>query len=324
MADPYSNSTSFRPFSVLNEEGVPRGILFADSESDTYVEKVFEDRSYESSHSFYQLKSAANIGLCRLTIDWFQIEGYINGGVNTVFQNYGATDTLGFDGFYGMGATVRLFNTLAMQFGFHHFSGHWGDETLKNLADYDSTFDLSEETFVEYTRGNSWLASISYEPIEQVRFYASAELPQSSAWIRPGVHVPMYTIKPGSTDTNQHDYILGQEGIDDSTVYDDSYKAWRLQTGTELRLPIRSFGSLFVAADVQFHQDGQTNHQVDSYDASNPWEVTYTVGGGFEFNRGLLDRKFRLEVYYTDGRFPLLNYFYKRSQYIIFGLAISG
>ena len=84
--------------------------------------KLFEtDRSYENSHGFYQLKAATNIGLCRVTIGPVQIEGYLNGGVNTVFQNFGATDTLGFDGFYGAGGTLRLFNTLAMQFGFTIF-----------------------------------------------------------------------------------------------------------------------------------------------------------------------------------------------------------
>ena len=134
----------------------------------------------------------------------------------------------------------------------------------------------------------------------------------------------MSTLKPGSTSTNQHDYITGQEDVETSVAYADSYRAWRLQTGTEVHLPIFTVGSLFLAGDIQFHQDGQTQHQVNGYSPDNPWEITYTVGGGFEFNQGLLDRKFRLEVYYTDGRFPLLNYFYKRSQYVVFGLAISG
>ncbi len=324
LADPYSNSTSFRPFSVLNEDGVPRGILIADSETNQYVEVPFEDRSYEDNHDFYQLKSAANIGLCRLSVDWFQIEGYLNGGVNTVFQNYGSTDTLGFDGFYGAGVTVRLFDKLAMQFGFHHFSGHWGDETLKSLIEENDDIDWDETRLVEYTRGNSWLASVSFEPNEMIRIYGSAELPKSSAWIRPGVHVPSYTVKPGSTATNQQDYITGQEGVDSTVEYDESYRAWRLQAGSELRLPVRSFGSVFFAGDIQFHQDGQTEHQVDEYSPDNPWEITYSVGGGFEFNQGLLDRKFRLEGYYVNGRFPLLNYFYKRSQYVVFGLAIGG
>ncbi len=322
MADPYSNSTSFRPFSVKNEGGVPRGILAVDGNNE-YVEIPFEEEEYEGHHDFYQLKSAANIGLARLELGFFQIEGYINGGINTVFQNYGATDSLGFDGFYGAGASIRLYNKVALQGGFHHFSGHWGDETLKDMIEV-SEKDLNDLHLIEYTRGNSWLGSISIEPSENIRFYGSVELPQSSAWIRPGIHVPMHTIKPGSVDQSQHDYITGQEGVSSSFVYPSSYKAWRIQTGSEIRFPIFSLGSLFLATDWQFHQDGKTLHQVDGYSDSNPWEMEFTIGGGVEFNTGLLNRKFRLEIYYHDGRFPLLNYFYKRSQYVIFGLAIGG
>lgn len=322
MADPYSNSTSFRSFTIQNESGVPRGILAVDVNNE-YVEIPFENESFEGHNAFYQLKSAANIGLVRFGLGFFQLEGFLNGGINTVFQNYGGTDTLGFDGFYGAGATIRLFNKVAIQGGFHHFSGHWGDETIDSMVSLSGK-SLSDLHLVEYTRGNSWIGSLSIEPNENIRFYASAELPQSSAWIRPGAHVPFHTTKPGDSNQNQHEYITGQEGVTTSITYPSSYKAWRIQAGSELRLPILSLGSLFLATDVQFHQDGQTMHQIDGYNEQNPWEVAFTIGGGVELNTGLLNRKFRLEFYYHDGRFPLLNYFYTRSQYIVFGLAISG
>lgn len=323
LSDPFSNSTSFRLLQVQKEEGVPRGILAVVKGENEYKEIPFEVRDFEGNNRFYQLKSAANVGLVRLELGFFQVEGYLNGGINTIFQNFGATDTLGFDGFYGAGASIRLFDKVALQAGFHHFSGHWGDETITNMIELNP-ITLDDIHLVEYTRGDSWLASISVEPVEQFRIYGSVELPKTFAWIRPGAHVPFHTIKPGSTDDSQHEHITGQEEVNTTITYPESYKAWRIQIGSEIRLPIYSLGSLFLATDFQFHQDGKTNHQVNGYNESTPWEMTFTAGGGFEFNRGILDRKFRLEIYYHDGRFPLLNYFYKKSQYVVFGLAISG
>ncbi|MFA7118191.1 MAG: hypothetical protein WC159_05390, partial [Sphaerochaetaceae bacterium] len=123
---------------------------------------------------------------------------------------------------------------------------------------------------------------------------------------------------------SQFENITGQEGLSDLTAYDSSYKAWRLQAGLELRFPVWDMGSFFLAGDVQAHQDGQTLHQVGGYDPNNPWEFECTVGGGFEFNQSILGRKMRLECYYHDGRFPLLNYFFQRSKYVVMGIAISG
>ncbi len=321
LADPFSCGTSFRHLSVMEESGVPHTVLVSDGEA--YQQIAFEEIDYEKRHEFWHMKSAANIGLLRVTAGPVQMEAYLQGGINTVFQKFGSQDALGFDGMYGAGITMRFFDTLAIQGGFHHFSGHWGDEILTTLIEED--VDLSLITLEEYTRGNSWMAGLSIEPFSgRNRFYFIAELPMEEAWIRPGIHVPAFVIKPGSTDSSQFDHITGQEGLTGLEPYDPAYKAWRLQCGTELRIPVASAGSLFFAGDLQFHQDGQTTHQVDGYSPDNPWETEFTVGGGFEFGQTLLGRKFRLEIYYHDGRFPLLNYFFQRSRYIAMGLAING
>lgn len=317
ISDPFAPLTSFRVFSVKNTDGIPNGILAA--EAGEYKELPFTEKNDAEHNAFYHFKTGANIGLLRLELGFFQIEGFIHGGISTIFEYHGATDTLGFDGQYGAGVTIRLWDKFAIQGGLHHFSGHWGDEILTRIDG-----DISNIRLLEYTRDNSWLASCSYEPSEKFRYYTSVELPQSSAWIRPGAHVPFYTTTPNSPDKNQHTHITGQEGVETTVPYPESYKAWRVQAGTELRLPLFSLGSLFLASDMQFHQDGKTRHQINGYDVKNPWEVTFTIGGGIELNRGFLNRKFRLEIYYHNGRFPLLNYFYKRSQYVTFGLAVSG
>ncbi|MGH0052874.1 MAG: hypothetical protein ACQ5SW_05755 [Sphaerochaetaceae bacterium] len=320
LADPFSHGTSFRYVSVSDPDSVPHSVLVC--EDGQYKEIAFEDDDFQEAHNFWHMKSAANIGLLRFTFGPIQMEGYLQGGINTVFQAFGSQDALGFDGMYGAGVTVRLFDIVAIQGGFHHFSGHWGDEILSNLV--ERGYDLSSFHLEEYTRGNSWMAGLSLEPTHHLRAYCFAELPMKSAWIRPGVHVPSFVIKPNSTDQSQFEYITGQEGLSGLQPYDDSYKAWRFQYGLEYRIPVSSFGSLFFAGDMQLHQDGQTLHQVNGYSADNPWETEYTVGGGFEFNQSLLGRKFRLEVYYHEGRFPLLNYFFQRSKYLVMGLAING
>ena len=324
LADPFAKSTTFRYLAVLDESSVPDSILIADSEENAYTQIPYDDRKL---HEYWHMKSAVNIGVLRFDLSSVVLEGYIQGGLNTVFQKKGSINALGFDGMYGAGASVNVYDLVTITAGFHHFSGHWGDEILSDVLERNTELDFwsddATKRLVEYTRGNSWIAGISIQPSPAWRTYVIAELPMRSAWIRPGVHVPPQTVRPGSEDS-QFDHITGQEGITDTTVYDDSYKAWRVQAGAELRFPILSVGSIFVATDVQAHQDGQTKHMVGMYDKENPWEWTFSIGGGFEFNQGILNRKLRLEVFYHDGRFPLLNYFFQRSRYLTIGLGING
>lgn len=325
MADPFANSTCFRMLGVFDDGSVPDTVLVANSTSEQYERYSFSDASLRN---YWQMKSAANFGLLRVSFGPLQAEGYIQGGLNTVFQKEGSIDCLGFDGLYGAGATVKLFNTLVVQAGFHHFSGHWGDEILEDLLMRNPVLDIYDPSsayhLTEYTRGNSWLAGVSLEPVSWGRLYFFAELPMKRAWIRPGIHVPSSALKPGSGDKNQFEHITGQEGLTGLTPPDSSYKAWRLQGGLEVRYPVAKVGSLFFAGEFQAHQDGKTLHQVGGYSSDNPWEFEVTVGAGFEFNQTALGRKVRLEGYYHDGRFPLLNYFFQRSKYFAIGIAISG
>ncbi|MFA7225778.1 MAG: hypothetical protein WC207_05975, partial [Sphaerochaetaceae bacterium] len=114
------------------------------------------------------------------------------------------------------------------------------------------------------------------------------------------------------------------EGTTTTIVYPPSYRALRIQTGAEVKVPLFSIGSLFLAGDFQFHQDGQTLHQINGYNKANRWEFTFSVGGGFEFNIDQVEPKTRLEIYYLNGRFPMLNYFTQRGHYLTVGIAIGG
>ena len=282
------------------------------------------------------MKSAVNIGLLRLSTENLDIEGYLAGGMNTVFQRKGGIDCLGFDGMYGAGVSLRIAGTVVLSAGFHHFSGHWGDEIITNAMEINPTLDFyspAKNGLVESPAKNEHLVNIPGKlvdgsPLHRTDCPATSLLHRRAA-DEEGVAQaedprPSYVLKPGTGDVDQFQNMTGQEGLSGLTGYGEDYKAWRFQGGFEIRKPVATVGSLFFATEVQAHQDGKTLHQVGGYDASNPWEFEYTIGAGFEFNQGPMDRKFRLEVNYHDGRFPLLNYFFQRSKYIVVGLAISG
>jgi hypothetical protein len=112
------------------------------------------------------------------------------------------------------------------------------------------------------------------------------------------------------------------EGVSE-TDFADSYKAWIIDGGVELRYPLHNLGSLFFVADVVANQDGQTLHHVGGYDPDNPWEFEYTLGVGLEFDQSIGFGHARILCSYHDGRFPLLNYFYQRSKYFGIGFSIS-
>lgn len=325
LADPYSLTSGFKYFQVTNYSGVPQTILA--SNGTEYVEIPFahySESEFSSRNSFYQIKGFINLSFARLELwDFFKAEVTTNGGINTVFQAFGGTDTLGFDGIWRLAGTLRLFDAISLRYGWHHFSGHWGDETISDLPQPGDADYIPYTHLEEYTRASSHVFGLSANPKPWARLYFEAELPMLESWIRPGIHVPAGFLSPTGDDLAYH--ILNQEGlVEEVGSLPASYKAWRLQAGAELRCLLGDWGSLFLAGDFQLHQDGQTLHQVGGYDPENPWEFEYTVGGGLEYEKGFLGRKIRVEAFYHAGRFPLTNYFFLRSDYISVGLAINN
>jgi hypothetical protein len=326
IEDPYAFTTCFRYFKLTDPTlGRPTTVLATDGEK--YVQIPFTDDPGEfSSHSLYlQFKGCLNLHLARIELwDAVKLEAGVAGGLNTVFEGFSGTDTLGFDGIWRFSETIKFFDVLAVRFGTHHFSGHWGDEKLEDLPEPGDADYIYYRKLLEYLRNDCWVLGASLTPWPWMRLYAEGEAPQAACYLRPGVHVPAGLIAPyGGDDLATH--ILSQEGLAGKvSAYDGSYKAYRVQFGGEFRFPIEDSGSLFAAADVQFHQDGQTLHQVGGYDPDNPWESEYTAGFGFEYAKGTGGRKVRVEWTYHSGRFPLLNYFYQRSDYLSFGLTLDN
>ena len=330
IADPHAMSSKLALLTMQDVDSIPRFIRVA--RDGDYADYYFRDDTQPQDNSYIHMKTAVNLGLMRFAwegigvIPKIELELALQGGITTVFNAFGSNRTPGFQGMYFLGMNSKIADTISLRFGIHHFSGHYGDELLYTF--YEMHPDLAPGAanpgvLLEYTRDNSWLAGISYEPSNNLRLYVEAELPQGAAWIRPAVHVPGDTLIPDTTDQYQKDHIAQQEGIDPVTL-PASYRAWRLQIGTELRFGIPTLGNLFATADVQFHQDGQTKHLPGMYSQDNPWEIETTAGVGIELPQQFLGRNLRVECLYHSGRFPLLNFFYQRSNYVSIGLGING
>ena len=293
-----------------------------------YVSLPFRDADAHNT-SFWYMKSASDIALLRFSWkNYVTIEGYIHGGINTLFGAYGGVDTLGFDGQYGGGLDLGLFDKVFLRFGVHHFSGHWGDEVLYDFYErYEKGVDYLSLT--EYTRNNSWYMGVRIEPVSFVSLGVEAELPQTKAWIRPAAHVPGFTEKPSSEESpekaNTSAHIWNQEGAvgRDNRSYPDTYKAWRIGVDIEGVWQVNDQIKLYSAFDVQFHQDGKINPVSALYEEGREWEKEYTLalGMGLKESRNLPE--FVFEVSLHSGRVPLLNYWFKKTKYISLGVGLS-
>lgn len=334
-AYPFTNNVAFRYFvSPKDTQYLPTDILATDASANegngAYVRRSFKDPN-ENNNKYWNLKSAINIGLLRFEYkDIMALEGYIHGGLNTVFGAYGGVDVLGFDGQYGAGVTMQLFRQLTFRFGFHHFSGHWGDEILKDFMERND--EDSYDGITEYTRNNSYLFDVSYQPVRYVKFLVEAELPMHVGWIRPAAHVPADAIKNTSEESPDYGkplsgYIYGQEfGSEferNNDSYPSSYKAWRIWLGVEFEVPIPTVGLSYLATDLQLHQDGKINLDTLEYESDRPWDMEFTVALGLSLEEVANLPDFTIELAYHDGRFPLLNFFFQRSRYLSLGLVVT-
>lgn len=115
------------------------------------------------------------------------------------------------------------------------------------------------------------------------RAYAEAELPMNPSWIRPVAHCPADYKNPVKEDRPTLIDRIGGDAYDGEhfpqyqltleqelkRTAKETYKAWRIHAGAEVKYSL-SFGTVFLSADVQFHQDGQTLHRVGGYDKTFP------------------------------------------------------
>ena len=245
-----------------------------------------------------------------------------------------------FSGHYGDELLQKFYEYNGVNFKSTYKSGALFDYAKTHPDEAVSGKEYYLNGLVEYVRDNSWTLAVSADLPWGFRIYGEAELPQNPSWLRPFVHVPADYDNPVAGDTESHPTMIDRIGgdavdgehIPQSQLDEDqnlkrtsngSYKAWRIHTGIEWRLNV-GFGAIFAAADVQFHQDGQTLHKIAGYSKDNPWEIEITVGGGLELGNFLVDgRTVRIEAYYHNGRVPATQWFYQRVSSVTVGLGVN-
>lgn len=357
IADPWSASSRFQYLQVqgFGPSAIRASVIRDDSadifsypdatEAITDYTCVYQDIPFQDADSdnlYYGMKIGFNLGLGRLSwagterLPSLALELSLQGALNLVFNATGGTDMLGSDGSYFIGANASIGDALSLRFGTHHFSGHYGDEILERLFTYGDNHALFNPhtpqaaghvmSLLNYVRQDTLIFGISFQPASWFRLYAEADIPPATIkTIRPWVHVPQSNLDPntgeelenriGSNEGNQGGRLLGDE-------YSDAYHALRLQTGLEIKFFIRYLGDLTLALDVQFHQDGQTLHQVGSYDPRNPWDIEYNLVVNQQIGQDVDGMAFSLEYLYHSGRFPLKNFYNVPCEYHSLGLGL--
>ncbi len=341
--NPTSESNGFSSF--LSLELFPHDVLYADLTADHYYPGIqielaqmrdgtgpefLQGEHYdENGQSRYPIKSDSEYmfmkmgfsqSVLRVSLPWLmdlQAEALIQAMFNTAFHKNGGMDNLGFDGVYFYGFVLDFGSRMQIRFGKHHFSGHYGDEMLYDyIGKTDSNGEpLLQEDLLEYTRHDSYLLGISINPLPGMRLYGEFELPEEGAWVRPFFHRPDAYYEHGGPgwwiDAWRKDHPYGED-----------YKAWRIQTGAEIRTSTLLTGNVFAACDIQLHQDGMSGQWGEGYSADNAWEWEYTLAVGKEFSTAASGLTPRVSLLYHVGRFPLLNYFYHREAYsaLVFSL----
>lgn len=360
LTDDYGLTSSFKVDIVSDKNQAPWGIGVILKDQATGISS-YQKLNYRDPSSktllYFNMKAAMNAGLLRLSLtdsedrNLVQVEANLGGSLNTVFCGFEKNDALGYDGTYFIGGTIRILDTISIRAGLHHFSGHYGDEMLdklylRNKINYAGSPEFATVTvdgknyyvsgLVEYVRDNSWLLGIRTDLPFGLEIHAQAELPKNPSWFRPLAHVPADYKNPVDGDSGRPTLIdriggdaadgeqFSQAQLDEEQTLkrtaNGSYKGWRIQVGASFRYNFKKVGFI-LSGDVQFHQDGQTLHKVGGYDPKNPWEMECTVGGGVILKNTSDAMTCVINAQYHIGRFPLLNYFYQRTNYISVGVS---
>lgn len=268
-------------------------------------------------NNYLHLQTGAEAAVLRFGFeDIFILDATISAGLNTVFAATGGADNLGMDGTFFVGAEAEVMGLVDLRFGLRHYSGHVGDEVLTKAFNYNGTHGFEA---VQYTRDNYYELGIGFSDDRYIRANASLLFPKAGSWWDPIYHIPdSITPLPGETYADRLPDKWAVRGD-----YGDSYKAYIFMTDIKASLPIGDKLAIFGGLNLKLHQDGMTKHTLTPEDDDNKWEAEYTLSFGIDFINAIENKNLSLEFIYHDGRFPLLNYYWKRAKYISIGLSIK-
>ena len=174
--------------------------------------------------------------------------------------------------------------------------------------DIDGNSTYIDAEISEYVR-DTFEFSVGYSNKEfpYVEGAISFMIPQKNSYLLPFAHRPDNIISGGKTNAERDPESYAVRGD-----YGPSYKAIILAGELTLSYPF-GMNNAFLILSGKLHQDGVTKHTLDPSDDGGFWEYEYDVTLGLErFNMN--GRSIAVELIWHDGRFPLLNYYWKRTK----------
>ena len=274
----------------------------------------FKQFNNDKDNYYLQLQAGGGTSAFRFSWNGFEVGGRIEAYLRGVFFLLNGNDIVGFDGSYFMGFEARIVECIVLKAGFRHFSGHVGDEVLHSLFQADPSFvnaDLSE-----YVRDDYELAiGFSSYTFPYIACGLSFAIPRRSTYMLPFAHRPDYISSGGKTNQERDPDSYAIRGD-----YGASYLAMVINGEITASYP---FGSCtpYLSLQCRLHQDGTTNHTLVRDDDTNRWEEEFDIALGL--SRNVNGRILAVEAIWHNGRFPLLNYYWKRDNSLSIVFSIS-
>lgn len=299
-------------------------IRFEEVESTGEVEKDYLKNTYKKVKDdlFLNLQLGFAASAFRFTFDkYLRLDLTCQAGTSLLLYFLNGNKLLGHDGFYFLGAEGEVFSSYLIKLGFRHYSGHYGDESIERVVipHYNSYPELSAgvSTPVEYVRDNIEIG-IGYKnkDFPYISGAMSIIIPLKDGYLEPFVHRPDYQTSGGESNEERNAHLNSIRGN-----YGSDYHALIIQGEIKGTLPL-SFGELYLALGLKFHEDGKTKHTLDPSDDDKMWETEFTSLFGYKIT-GKTGMSVSVELTYHIGRFPMLNDYWKRSRYVEFGIRVN-
>lgn len=261
----------------------------------------------------FQIGTAASL----LRFKWDNIitfDAAAEAGFNTVCSYLNGNDFIGWDGLYFLGGEAKILNSVLFKAGFRHFSSHIADEVLiRTIQRNPGTFFKGP---LEYVRDTIEI-SLGYEneKFPYISGAGSIIIPLTNSFMEPFAHRPDNIISDGRTNAEKEPELYAVRGD-----YGSWYKALILQGEIKGQYSINKALDVYMILGGKLHQDGCTKHTLDPSDDDKKWEAEFDAVLGLALKGDNLN--VAAEFSYHNGRYPLLGFFWKRSQYISVGFRI--
>ncbi len=305
--DQFNPKTRLGAFYLLDSD--PNGnIIRFDKFNGTPGEYYPNFKTYKEGKddAFLLLQAAGGFSALNFDFDVVELQAHIEAYIRTVFFLLNGNDNIGFDGSYFIGMESKFLDSIILRGGIRHYSGHVGDEVLFSVIQNNTEYTNSDIS--EYVR-DTFEFSVGYsnKDFPYVEGAISLIVPQKKSYMLPFVHRPDYILSGGKTNAERDPESYAVRGD-----YGPSYKAMILVGEMTLSCPF-GMNNAFLILSGKLHQDGVTKHTLDPSDDGGFWEYEYDVTLGIErFNQN--GRSIAVELIWHDGRFPLLNYYWKRTK----------